>query len=45
MAADSIEREIVIANIEHRPGKPVELRGFEPLTPSMRKIYSCSCCQ
>jgi hypothetical protein len=30
--------------IEHRPGKPVELRGFEPLTPSMRKTYRCSCC-
>jgi len=31
--------------IEHRPGKPVELRGFEPLTPSMRKTYHWSCCQ
>jgi site-specific recombinase XerC len=25
--------------------KLVELRGFEPLTPSMRKTYRCSCCQ
>jgi len=23
----------------------VELRGFKPLTPSMRKTYRCSCCQ